>query len=104
MKRKAIKKKTKKAEFLEFPCLKINQGKTELAFFTANTSLIWTFVQINKRDPDKDTGYQRALSQSRVKSIAKYIDDGNPIPNTILVALNKAKFSDGKRKLIIPKR
>ena len=49
---------------------------------------LWDLVRINRKDIDKDEGYQRALSLSRVKAIANYINQKNPIPNSILVSFN----------------
>lgn len=73
----------------KFPCLVLKQGNYTLACFVASAKTIWSFVQVNQRDSDKDTGYQRALSQSRSNSITKYINDGNTVPNSILIALDE---------------
>jgi DGQHR domain-containing protein len=88
-----------------FPCVPVKQGEHTLVCFAADAKVVWRFVQVSQRDSDKDTGYQRSLSASRVRAIAKYIDDGNTIPNSILIALNDgAKISNDGRRITIPKR
>ena len=51
---------------ITFPCLHLRQGQHELVCFIASAKVLWGLVKINERDPDKDTGYQRTLSPSRV--------------------------------------
>ena len=91
-------------EILEFPCLTVEQGEYTLYAFVISARSLWDIVRINRRDPDKETGYQRALSPSRVKAIANFIDKGNPIPNSILLALDDVEVADGGTKLLIPRR
>ncbi len=88
---------------LKFECLVINQSNYKLYCFSAPAKTLWKILKINQRDMDKDTGYQRALSPSRVQSIANYIDSKNPIPNSILVALKKefTRLSGDEKTLII---
>ena len=106
-KKKAIKKKkavVSKPPYI-FDCIVIKQGKYELYCFVANAKTLWGIVEINQRDPDKDEGYQRALSQARVTAIKKYIDRGNAIPLSILIALDQnSKFDDTNGTLIVPNK
>jgi DGQHR domain-containing protein len=88
-KKKAVKKATTKTKTLKFPCVKSKQGKFELVAFVTKASILNTFVQINQRDPDAKTGYQRVLSASRVRVIKTYIEAGKPIPTSILISLEK---------------
>ena len=92
----------KKQITLEVPVMWLKQGDIELACFVMNAKKLWNIVTINKRDPDKDKGYQRALSSSRISAISRYIDKKNPIPNSVLISLEKAEISKNKRTLIIP--
>lgn len=87
-----------------FPCLQLKQGEHSLICFIAPASLIWEFSQINTRDPDKESGYQRTLSRSRVNSIANYVDEGNSIPNSILISLNEAKLVNNETQIQIPRK
>jgi len=47
---------------------------------------------VNRRIEDKEEGYQRTLSPSRVRQIARYIEGQNTIPLSILVSLDKGKY------------
>jgi DGQHR domain-containing protein len=83
---------------LKYDVLTLQQGKYKLILFFAKASDIWRHFSINKRIEDKDEGYQRTLSQSRVKKIARYVESGNALPLSILVSLEKNKYklnSDG---------
>ncbi len=57
-----------------FPAFKVAQGTTDLYLFKADASAMFKILSINRRVEDKDEGYQRALSLSRVRSIANYIN------------------------------
>lgn len=92
---------------LSFPCLNATQGKYNLACFVAPAKTIWKIVRVNTRDPDKETGYQRILSTSRVNAIVRYIDANNSIPNSILICLDseaRVFEKDGKSLITIPNR
>lgn len=84
---------TKKSHY-EYPCITFKQGNQSLICFVANAKELYRFLKINRRHEDKDEGYQRALSPSRVSAIAKFIDAGNIIPNSIIVSLDKAKIKE----------
>lgn len=72
-----------------FPCLPLKQGKHTLLVFSASAKKLWTLVDINQRDEDKDTGYQRLLSSSRLRAISRYVDEGKPIPTSVLISFTK---------------
>ena len=77
---------------LSFPALTFRQGKHTLVLFYADAKTIWSHFSINRRVENKDEGYQRALSEGRVRKIAKYIDSDNPLPLSILVSIEKDKY------------
>jgi DGQHR domain-containing protein len=85
-----------------FPAILIKQGSTTLYSFSAKASELWDFVSINRREEDKDTGYQRVLANSRVRAVADYISDGNVIPGSIILAIDKGKFDESSGRLRIP--
>lgn len=87
---------------LKFRCIAVKQGDHTLYLFAASAKRLWNIVQINTRDADKDEGYQRVLSPSRLRSIAKYIAAGNSIPTSVLVSFGPAaKLSvDGEHILV----
>ena len=95
---------TKKHDSIKVPVSWLEQGNIKLASFVLNTKELWNIVSINKREPEKDEGYQRALSPSRVRPISRYIKAKNPIPNSVLIAFDKkTKVSEDKKSIIIPK-
>lgn len=100
-KKKAIAKKTvKKAPLasqkdqFSFPCAKLQQGKHSMYLFAVDAKTLWSLVQIDRRQEDKDKGYQRALSESRVNKIAKFLDAGNAIPGAVLISFDKGQASE----------
>jgi DGQHR domain-containing protein len=84
-----------------FESLSIRQGKHTLYSFAERASRLWSFVSISRREEDKDEGYQRVLSASRVRAVADYILAGNIIPGSITIALDAGKFSATKDRLHI---
>jgi DGQHR domain-containing protein len=93
-KKKAVLKKStatrRQGAPLEFPCTEFTQNGRRLIFFSADAKAMWDVLSINRKIEDKDEGYQRALSQSRVGSISRYIDQGNMIPQSLLITLDNA--------------
>jgi DGQHR domain-containing protein len=87
---------------LSISCVPVRQGDKSLYVFSMAASKLWSMVSINRRDPDKNEGYQRVLPNSRVKAVASYIAEGNLIPNSVLVAFDKAEFDPASSSLLIP--
>ncbi|HTC46794.1 MAG TPA: DGQHR domain-containing protein [Candidatus Aquilonibacter sp.] len=83
--------------------LKVTQSTNSLYLFKAEASILYKALSINRRIEDKDEGYQRALSVSRIRSIANYIKAKRAIPGAIIVALDNATFDGKKNELTIPK-
>lgn len=110
MVKKAIKKPAKQSdpksggldEPLTVSAVPIRQGKHTFYVFSLDASTLWKFVSISRRHEMKDEGYQRVLSTSRVDAAARYIQDGNPIPNSVLLALDGASFEEKTNELTIP--
>lgn len=100
--KQSAKKQGKLEEGLSIDCIKLTQGKNELFVFGISASKLWNMISINRRDADKNEGYQRVLPNSRVQSVANYISDGNAIPNSVLVALDSATYDSEEGKLHIP--
>lgn len=88
---------------MELNAFFFSQHNHEFVFFKAKANEIWEHFSINRRIEDKDEGYQRAISTSRVRKIAKYIDAGNILPLPILVSLEAGKYNINKSngKIII---
>lgn len=84
-----------------FDVVPIQQGKKTLYSFSEKASKLWTYVSINRREENKDEGYQRVLSSSRVRAVADYIKEGNIIPGSIIIAIDDGKYSASTGKLHI---
>ncbi len=87
------------AHALTLPAIEISQGDTTLYMFKAKASILFTSLSINRRIEDKEEGYQRVLSPSRVADIMRYISSKRPIPGAIIVSLDKATFSHDQLKI-----
>jgi DGQHR domain-containing protein len=103
--KKTNSKKVKKREYLEFPCLEFIQGNNNLVFFSANAKVMWDILSINRKIEDKNEGYQRSLSASRVSAISRYIDGGNNLPQSLLITLDSSELitKAGSKYIKIPK-
>jgi DGQHR domain-containing protein len=103
---KQIKRSGKKtgqlSKSLSVPALKVVQGAFTFYVFVLKASVLWPLVSINRREEDEDRGYQRVLSTARTAAVAEHIRAGNPIPNSVLVAFDKATFNQSKSTLTIP--
>lgn len=87
---------------LKIKALPIVQGAHTFYVFALDAKTLWSFVSISRRLEEKDEGYQRVLSTSRVDSAVKFIESGQPIPNSILLALEEANYDPDKSELEIP--
>lgn len=107
MARKPAKQSGKKtgrlAQSLTVSALEIKQGDHTFYAFVIKASKLWPLVSINRRAEDEDRGYQRVLSTSRTAAVANHIKSGRPVPNSVLVALDKATYSKAQHRLTIPK-
>jgi DGQHR domain-containing protein len=84
-----------------FQAVPIRQGNHTLYSFSEKASGLWSFVSINRREENKDEGYQRVLSNSRVRAVADYILARNIIPGSIIIALDEGSFDETKGLLRI---
>ncbi|MDR3487457.1 MAG: hypothetical protein P4M05_21450 [Bradyrhizobium sp.] len=85
-----------------FPVVPIHQGaKHTLYSFSEKASELWKYVSINRREENKDDGYQRVLANSRVRAVADYIKDDNIIPRSIIISVDKGKYDPKKGRLAI---
>jgi DGQHR domain-containing protein len=85
----------------KYPCIALKQGNYSIALFTIAAKELYALVKINRREENKQKGYQRALLPNRTTAIAKFIDKGNAIPTNIVVAFDKAKLSRDKKHIEI---
>lgn len=87
---------------LTFIAVEIVQTATKLYVFKAKASVLFGALSINRRIEEKDEGYQRTLSVSRVQAISRYITQKKPIPGAIVVCFDSASFNDKKSELTVP--
>ena len=83
--------------------LRVVQGTSTFYVFTLKASELWPMVSINRRSETEDRGYQRVLSQARVEAVANHIKSGRPVPNSVLISLDKADYDERTSILTIPK-
>lgn len=87
---------------LTFPAQAVGQTANSLYFFKGRASILFNALSINRRIEDKDEGYQRTLSPSRVQAITRYIAQKKAIPGAIIICLDNAAFDEKKGELTIP--
>jgi DGQHR domain-containing protein len=85
---------------IKVTAIPVTQAKQTLYLFKAPASVLFDALSINRRIQDKDEGYQRVLSQSRVMAITRYVRQNRPLPGAIIISLDSATFSKGE--LTIP--
>lgn len=87
---------------LKVPAIPLVQSGHTLYLFSAKASVLYAALSINRRVQDKDEGYQRVLSPSRVQAVSRYLTQRRTIPGAIIVSLDKGTFDKVKGELIIP--
>jgi len=87
---------------IRFPCIPVQQSKTEFYMLEAKASTLRNLLSVSRRDEDKDEGYQRHFSSSRVRAIAQYLDSGNSIPLSILVTFDEGVFCKDSSVVVVP--
>ena len=90
------------AKLLRYRSVPVQQHGQAFYLFSAPAKVLYEFLEINQRDPDKDEGYQRTLSQARVRSVSSFVNGGHALAPAIVVALKDAKFDNEKGELVIP--
>lgn len=80
---------------MRFRAIEVRQGRTRFYVFKCKASELWAFSKINQRQEDKDEGYQRVLSQSRVQKLKEFVSQGNAIPGSIIVSFDDAEYTRG---------
>lgn len=87
---------------LSVPALEIKQGSQTLYVFVAKASVLYDALSINRRVKDKEEGYQRVLSISRIEAVGRYLSRNRAIPGAIIVNLDRAEFNPHRHELTIP--
>lgn len=92
------------SELLRYKSVPVKQHEQVFYLFSAPARTLFEILEINQRDSDKDEGYQRTLSASRVRSVASFVDSRNVMAPAIVVSLRGSKFDDAAGELLIPRR
>jgi DGQHR domain-containing protein len=92
------------ARQLKFPAYEVVQTVHNLYLFKAKASVLYNSLSINRKidSKDKDEGYQRVLSPSRVQAITRYILQKKAIPGAIIVSFDSATFHKETAELRVP--
>jgi DGQHR domain-containing protein len=77
----------------------VTQGDFNFFLLSIPASTLWRIAQINRRSEDKEEGYQRAISNARVRNIAKYVQAGGMLAGSIVVTFDEGSFSKGQLRL-----
>lgn len=101
-KKSAKKKHISSLKSIAFNAMRFKQGKHYLYLFSAPVSMLWSILEINQRSEEKDEGYQRVLSPSRVSQISRFVDTGKPLAPAILVAFDAAEWDERTSTLQVP--
>lgn len=85
------------------PAIRFKQHDKYLYVFHAKASELYSRLSINRRIENKDEGYQRTLSTSRILAVAKFIERKKVIPSSVLITFDQATYSAAKKILTVPK-
>lgn len=78
---------------MEVNVMKFVQNETNLFLFIMNAKDIYNMFDVSRKIDDKEKGYQRSFSKSRINQIKRYIDNEKGIlPNSILVNIDTGKY------------
>ena len=91
-------------QLLRYRSTRVIQHDRVSYLFAAPAKILFEILDINQREPDKDEGYQRILSESRVRSISDFIDQHHTIAPAIVVSMHGAQFDQNAEELLIPNR
>ena len=80
---------------MRFRATEVRQGSVCFYLFKCKASELWSFSKINQRQEDKDEGYQRVLSSSRVRKLKEFVRQDNAIPGAIIVSFDDARYARG---------
>jgi len=96
----------KKVLEIEVSALPAKQNSFTFYMFIIKSKELFDICYVSRRDPGKKEGFQRNLSKSRARSIAKYLDEIKKcIPTALIIMFeNPVKYDKQKKVLKIPKQ
>jgi DGQHR domain-containing protein len=94
--------KNRNRKSISVNAIPVQQGGFKFYLFSMSASRLYYITEINRRSEDKQEGYQRALSNARVRAISKYIQSGGMLAGSIVVSFDEGRFNQSSNKLRIP--
>ncbi|MEA5467513.1 DGQHR domain-containing protein [Spirulina sp. 06S082] len=88
----------------KIPAFQIVQNKKKMLVFLTTAKIVYERFAVSRRVENKELGYQRSFSKSRIKQIKNYISqEQGIIPNSVLVNLDREKYiySEEKKELTL---
>ncbi|HPH64555.1 MAG TPA: DGQHR domain-containing protein [Kofleriaceae bacterium] len=80
----------------------VTQGKTKFFTLTMPIEVLAECATVETRTINPIEGFQRHLDERRAEEIARYVDEGNSIPNSIVLSAQAAsnlKYTRAKRSI-----
>jgi len=75
---------------MEIQAIEFIQNDISMYFFIATAKFLYDNFDVSRRIENKEKGYQRSFSKTKVNSIERYIKNENGIiPNSILVNIDR---------------
>ncbi len=100
-----IKKTSKNGQtFSELKAIRFTQNEIPFLIFIASSGEIYNKFDVSRRIENKEEGYQRSFSKSRVNDIRRFVSvEHGVLPNSILVNLDKNsyEYSESENKLYL---
>lgn len=90
---------------VNLPCFKTTLGNRDAYFFTATAKELLPISYVSHRgnfDPNEIDAFQRAVTKSKLKEIAEYVDKGGFFPNSILLNIDTRGKGDKIFKKLTP--
>jgi DGQHR domain-containing protein len=88
-----------------FQVMPLAQGDLVMYAFVAPSEVLRSICTVSRREEDSGKGYQRHLKESRLRQIARYVDDRRgAIPNNIIVDFfhEGVVVDEAKRTITVP--
>jgi len=74
---------------ISVPAFMTSMGKTRIFNFVMNPKDLLEISYVARRETRNERYYQRILRKKRLRLIADYINDGNILPNNLIIAFNE---------------
>lgn len=72
--------------------------------FKMHVKTLVQLCEVNRKEEQVQGGYQRMLSEFRIRAIAGYVVKGNPLPLSLLISFDEGEYDENSNTLIVPAR